>query len=338
MPSISVVIPVYNAQDYLERCLESVCNQTLKDIEIICVNDCSTDNSLEILKNYSTKYSNLKVIDCKINGGESVARNIGIDNATGEYLGFIDNDDEVDLSFYEKLYNKAKESDADIVKGEVHEIAYDGKNIYGHLNELIRKNKSKLYFSYHWWTAIYRHSLIKENKIKFPIGYPLGGDVLFLNNILLKAKDISLVDDAFYHYYRREDSGDSKILEFKKLESVLSIHHMILDNLLSSPIAAIDTKGTSYVCFWCVDAALSYAYRNQSIKGLEYCIENAFSLYNKSKDKLLSDETKILPIVMDYLDKNDKEGLKLFYQINNSPSKMFMANLRYLHTRNKIND
>ena len=84
MPKVSVIIPVYNAQDYLGRCLDSVCNQTLKDIEIICVNDCSKDNSLNILNEYAEKYPNMKVIDCKVNGGESVARNIGLDNATGE--------------------------------------------------------------------------------------------------------------------------------------------------------------------------------------------------------------------------------------------------------------
>ena len=109
MSKVSVIIPVYNAQDYLERCLFSVCNQTLEDIEIICVNDASTDKSINILNQYAQKYSNIKVIDCKVNGGESKARNIGLEKATGEYLGFVDNDDEIDLDFYEKLYKKAKE-------------------------------------------------------------------------------------------------------------------------------------------------------------------------------------------------------------------------------------
>ena len=81
---VSVIIPVYNAKDYLRRCLDSIVNQTLSDIEIICVNDCSTDNSLEILNEYAKKHSNIKVIDCKINSGESKARNIGLENAAGE--------------------------------------------------------------------------------------------------------------------------------------------------------------------------------------------------------------------------------------------------------------
>ena len=101
MVKVSVIIPVYNAHDYLSRCLDSVCNQTLKDIEIIAVDDCSTDDSLKILREYATKYPQLKVIAHKTNGGESTARNTGLDNANGEYLAFVDNDDTVDAEIVE---------------------------------------------------------------------------------------------------------------------------------------------------------------------------------------------------------------------------------------------
>ena len=83
MTNISVIIPIYNAHGYLERCLNSIVNQTLRNIEFICVNDCSTDNSLEILNRFAIKDKRIKVINCKVNGGESKARNIGLDNATG---------------------------------------------------------------------------------------------------------------------------------------------------------------------------------------------------------------------------------------------------------------
>lgn len=239
MPKVSVIIPIYNAQDYLERCLDSVCNQTLKDIEIICVNDASTDKSIDILNKYAQRYQNMKVIDCKINGGESVARNIGMENATGEYLGFVDNDDEIDVDFYEKLYNKATEKNADISKGEVHIVDYDQKETYGNLNKKIRENNEILFFAYHWWTAIFKTSIIKDNHIEFIPKYPLGGDVLFLNKVVLASNSIALVDDAFYHYYRRENSGDSKILTFEKITSVLYCHEMIVDNVLQFPIAAV---------------------------------------------------------------------------------------------------
>ena len=119
VPKISVIIPVYNAEKYLERCLDSACKQTLQDIEIICVDDCSTDGSFEILKKYSKNYKNLIVIKLEKNQGESAARNAGLSAAKGEYLAFMDNDDEIDLNFYEKLYEKAAKTNADIVKGQV---------------------------------------------------------------------------------------------------------------------------------------------------------------------------------------------------------------------------
>ena len=112
MPKISVVVPVYNVEKFLERCLNSIVNQTFKDIEIICVNDGSTDNSRKILDKY-TNYSNIKIID-QINAGLSEARNTGLLNAKGEYIAFIDSDDYIDPNFFEVLYNTAFEKNSDI--------------------------------------------------------------------------------------------------------------------------------------------------------------------------------------------------------------------------------
>lgn len=106
MSKVSVIIPVYNTEKFLRKCLDSVCNQTLQDIEIICINDCSTDGSSEILREYAGKDNRIKLIELFENGGAAKARNIGIDIAHGEYIGFVDSDDFVDLDFYEKLYKK----------------------------------------------------------------------------------------------------------------------------------------------------------------------------------------------------------------------------------------
>ena len=97
-PKISVIIPCYNVEKFLKQCLDSVCGQTLKDIEIICVNDASTDKSLNILKQYAKKDKRIKIIDLQKNSGLSVARNTGIKHATGDFIGFIDSDDYVGLS------------------------------------------------------------------------------------------------------------------------------------------------------------------------------------------------------------------------------------------------
>ena len=113
MCKISVIIPVYNVEKYLKKCLDSICNQTLQDIEIICVDDGSSDSSLEILRQYEAKDSRVKVLT-QSNQKQGAARNNGISIAKGEYLGFIDSDDWIDLDYYEQLYNSAKTFDCDI--------------------------------------------------------------------------------------------------------------------------------------------------------------------------------------------------------------------------------
>ncbi len=336
MPKVSVIIPVYNAQDYLKRCLDSVVNQTLKDIEIICVNDCSTDNSINILNEYAQKYSNLKIIDCKVNGGESIARNIGLDNVTGEYIAFVDNDDEIDLDFYEKLYNKAIETNTDIVKGDVHIINYNRENKKSNINDLIKKYNSKLYFNYFWWTAIYKFQIIKDNNIRFLENYPLGGDVLFLNQAILKTNKLALIDDVFYHYHRREDSGDSKILSFEKVKSVLDIHEMIVDNILNSEsFDDFSNDEIQYVFTWCLQSPLNYCYRCKTIKVLDYSIDKAFSIYNKVQ-KYINKNSNIYEICLDILKSGNKEKLKDLYLKNDTTQKMFIANLRYQHNKRGI--
>lgn len=100
MAKISIIVPVYNTEKFLEKCLNSLINQTLKDIEIICINDGSTDKSLQILEKFANKDKRIQIIN-QTNSGLSVARNIGIKKAKGEYIGFVDSDDWVDLNFFE---------------------------------------------------------------------------------------------------------------------------------------------------------------------------------------------------------------------------------------------
>lgn len=117
MAKISVVVPVYNVEKYLKECIDSIINQTLEDIEIICVNDGSTDSSLEILNDYAKKDSRIIVIN-KSNSGYGHTMNMGLNAATGEYVGIIESDDFADKNMFEDLYKLAKEYDADIVKGD----------------------------------------------------------------------------------------------------------------------------------------------------------------------------------------------------------------------------
>ena len=110
MAKVSIIIPTYNVEMYLVECMESVVNQTLKDIEIICINDGSTDGSLEILKSYAQKDDRIVLVD-KENGGYGIGMNIGLDKATGEYIGIVEPDDFIPLNMYSDLYEKAVEND-----------------------------------------------------------------------------------------------------------------------------------------------------------------------------------------------------------------------------------
>lgn len=330
MPKVSVIIPVYNAKNYLERCLDSVCNQTLKDIEIICIDDCSTDNSLDILNKYAKIYPQLKVVHLDKNGGESKARNKGLEFATGEYLGFVDNDDYIDLNFYEKLYKKAQENNADIAKGEVQVIGYDGEVELRDMNQKIRDKNSKMYFAYFWWTAIYKTSIIKDNNIKFLEGYPLGGDVLFLNQAVILANKVELVDDAFYYYLRREDSGDSLILSLEKVRSVLSIHSQIIDNV-NNNITNLDKAGILYVYSWCVQSGCRYAFRRKTLENLNLCLGFVFEMYDKClyKDELNIILKEELPVEVNFLKAGKKQELLDLYLKNDTTQKWYLTQLRF---------
>lgn len=113
MVDVSIIVPVYNTEEYLQKCLDSLTNQTLKNIEIICVNDGSTDNSLKILQDNAIKDDRIKIIN-QGNKKQGAARNAGMQVATGEYIGFVDSDDYVDLNYFERLYRIARNYDSDI--------------------------------------------------------------------------------------------------------------------------------------------------------------------------------------------------------------------------------
>ena len=144
---ISVIIPVYNTEEYLGNCLTSICTQTLEDLEIICINDASEDNSLNILNDFANKDKRIKVINFRLNKGAAVARNNGIKIAKGEFISFIDSDDYLETAdFYEKLYNKAIQTNADITKG-LYKNSFDN-TVYENINNKIKENKNNFCSTY----------------------------------------------------------------------------------------------------------------------------------------------------------------------------------------------
>lgn len=208
---ISVIIPVYNVENYLRECLNSVINQTLKDIEIICIDDGSTDSSLKILQEYK-KQDNRIILLTQKNEGANIARTKGLKIAKGEYIGFVDSDDWIDLDFFECLYNEAVNKNADIARTNI-KIIENNIEINNEYNKIIEKkvieNKT-LDKTEHWnviWNSIYKSKFLRKNKIDyFDNDLPMCHDMPFTCRADLLAKKIVSVSDVYY-YYRKCRQG-----------------------------------------------------------------------------------------------------------------------------------
>lgn len=206
MVAVSIIVPVYNTEEYLQKCLNSLTNQTLKNIEIICVNDGSTDNSLKILQDNAIKDDRIKIINQE-NKKQGAARNAGMQVATGEYIGFVDSDDYVDLNYFERLYRNASSRDSDIALATNVRI---GKNKFKlRLNlqtvEKYTKLQDKLDVCHQWknecpTNKIYRKSYLDANNIQWPEGIYCE-DKLFTIKAVYFANAVVTVPDVYYYYF-----------------------------------------------------------------------------------------------------------------------------------------
>lgn len=235
MPKVSVIVPCYNVEKYVKRCLESLTHQTLKDIEIICIDDKSNDNTLKILRDYARKDKRIQVIKKQKNQGVAIARNDGLKKSRGTYVSFVDPDDYVDLDFYEKLYNAAIQTKADIIKGNV--LIYN--------DNIIRKSKlnSKIHdnvfnFCAEHWSAIYKKTFLTKNKLIYPENIMTGQDSAFLSKLVVLKPSLVIQNDVFYHYVNRTDSLDSQILTHNKVLSRINMLNYKLDILRENTFSA----------------------------------------------------------------------------------------------------
>lgn len=213
MAKLSIIVPVYNVEKYLPKCLESLTNQTLKDIEIICVNDGSMDNSLAILKEFASKDSRIRIIDNQ-HQGVAKTRNTGIEQSTGEYIGFVDSDDYIDIDFFEKLYNSATKSNSDIAIASIlkhknffniYNAKYTKEETAITIQDKIKLCEDKKHFFFYAWNKIYHSGFIKENNIKFSEGQ-IYEDVMFAIKALYYSNKIISVYGTKYHYIEHENS------------------------------------------------------------------------------------------------------------------------------------
>lgn len=204
IPKISIIIPVYNVSPYLARALNSVIQQTLQDIEIICIDDASTDNSLSILEDFAKIDSRIKILKHDKNMGVSCARNSGLKLVKSKYIMFLDPDDWYEPSICEKLYSKITSANYDIAVCNVHiEVADDmNGNNRGYTND-----REYATINSAWcWNKIWKKSILDDYNIKFPDGL-LGEDAYFKNcYYIISNKNVGVVDERLYNYYIRKDS------------------------------------------------------------------------------------------------------------------------------------
>lgn len=200
-------------EKYLPKCLESLIKQTLNDIEIICVNDGSMDNSLAILKEFASRDSRIRIIDNQ-HQGVAKTRNTGIEQSTGEYIGFVDSDDYIDIDFFEKLYNSATKSNSDIAIASIlkhknffniYNAKYTKEETAITIQDKIKLCEDKKHFFFYAWNKIYHSGFIKKNNIKFSEGQ-IYEDVMFAIKALYYSNKIISVYGTKYHYIEHENS------------------------------------------------------------------------------------------------------------------------------------
>ena len=226
MPKISVIVPVYNVEKYIDKCLKSLTQQTLQDIEIIIVNDGTLDKSVEIIEKYVKENpSKIKYYE-KENGGLSSARNYGLEYATGDYIAFLDSDDYVETNMYEEMYNLAKKENADMVECDfIWEWDY-GKKIFDKRREYKTKEEMMKKPRVVAWNKIYKRKIINKYKIRFPEGL-IYEDMEFFYKLLPHLNKISYINKYFVHYTQREDSITNK--QTQKVEDIFKILDNIFD-------------------------------------------------------------------------------------------------------------
>ena len=234
MIKVSVIVPVYNVEDYLIECLTSIINQTLKEIEIICIDDCGTDNSINILKEYAKKDDRIRIISHKENKGLGPARNTGIKESKGEYISFIDSDDYISKDYLENLYNTIIKYDTDIVStinikrvvGEA--ISLYSININKYLSifqKIFKKNhfegisnanikdekeNTKNYPFVVAWNKLYKRSFLLDNDLFFMDIKKGSEDEDFYQRLLLNSPSISYNHKSIYYYRERNYSLTEK--------------------------------------------------------------------------------------------------------------------------------
>ena len=263
MNKVSIIIPVYNSEKYISKCLDSVLNQTYENIEVLVINDGSKDNSINILKEYEKKDNRIVVID-KENEGVAKTRNMGIKKATGEYIMFIDNDDYIDEDYVEKYLSS--NNGEDIVIGSYKRTDIKDKVLFKY--NLDENSTWSKYVVLAPWAKLYKKEFLINNKIEF-LNYGIGEDVYFNLLCYSKTNKIKVINDFKYNwFYNNESVSNTKQRGLKKTVDIT----ILLNNILS--VVDISDKYNNYFLE-------RYIYWYLLFSGKEATKEDFIEQYNK---------------------------------------------------------
>ena len=262
MTKLSIIIPYRNVEKYISKCLSTVLYQSLDDIEIICINDASEDTSRDIVRQYAQKDKRILMLETNQESGQSYARNLGLEIASGEYIGFVDADDWVELEMFEKLYNRAKLADSDITMCQAQ--LYDDKtqetytNDYYSLKSLekfgdttfspIEAKDEVLDINVVLWNKIYKKEFLDRIQVKFAQGY-IYEDMPFFFETFLKAEKVSILWECLY-YYRQNGTSSTMQKSNKKVYDRVDMAARTYELLKQAPFYE-EKKGD--ILRWIVD-------------------------------------------------------------------------------------
>lgn len=304
---ISVIVPVYNTKKYLKKCLNSIINQTFRDIEIIIIDDGSTDGSLEIIQEYQEQYDNIRFFETK-NIGSGSARNVGIRNSKADYITFIDSDDVVETNMLQELYNETRYSNSDMVFSKYQKVdEYSGK-FYEPLpltytKDEILKNLITFKLPSVMWRILYNKKLFFNNNLFFIEKNIYNEDTHLLFRLVHKAESISFIDKVFYYWLTREGSKTNSVSE-KHIEDITFVLKENSDYILDNKIEEVSISEILFGIF----KSLNFRINNIKDKIILGNIGKHLKVINNKNLQIFKDEFSI--IYYDLL-----FSLKRFYNI-----------------------
>lgn len=331
---VSIIIPVYNAEEHLKQCIESVINQTHKEVEIILINDGSTDKSGQICDSYAKQDQRIIVIH-KENGGVSSARNEGLKKSTGRYTMFVDSDDWLDTNAVKTLLEIQSENEYEVIMfgsyrdnlivGKIEEVR-EGKQSY-HSEDKVKDVlplliKKELMNSL--WNKLYKSTLIKDNNITFDESLNIAEDLLFNFHVFLKTKSFYVLDQSFYHYMIRDEESLTKRYNPKKYETLMFVNNYMQKELSRDLIYIEALQATQHI----------------RIKNIYSCLLDLFSKHYQmsTKEKLRYIDDIIKKEDNEYNYYSDEKLFKILISIFATKNKFLIYATTYLISklRNRI--